>query len=385
MTVRQGAVTQNRRKSNSSASESQLRAIISTVTDGVIVMDADQNVIVFNPACERLFGYDAEEVVGSDVSRLISYPKGDARAGHVDYGVLALQRSSSGIGQEVVGRRKTGDTFPVELSIGEARAEGDRFFVGVLRDLTDRKLAEKFRRKLFEQLTPTHEEQVNFTFVASHDLREPLRMVSAYCGLISKDYGARLDERGREFLQLATSATVHMKDLLDDLVDLGRLGYEGGRSVWFDADAGLDEALEYLHGEILDSGAAITRTKLPKIYANPMRFERVLQNLIANALKYVAPGVRPQIKVSGARDGEFWRFSVTDNGIGIEERHFDRIFEPFKRLHGKSTYGGSGLGLAICRKIVEDFGGEISLRSSPGSGSTFSFTVRARMEDPVDD
>jgi light-regulated signal transduction histidine kinase (bacteriophytochrome) len=209
-------------------------------------------------------------------------------------------------------------------------------------------------------------------------------MVSAYCALLTKEYGSKLDERGRQFLGLATSAALQMRDLLDDLVDYGRLGAERGTPSWFNVDGILEQVINYLRLEITDSGAEITWDEMPTVFCNPIRFQRLLQNLISNALKYVAPGVAPRIHISSMRDSEFWRLSVVDNGIGIEERHFERIFAPFKRLHIKSNYYGTGLGLSICRRIVEDFGGNISVRSTPGEGSTFSFAVPIEPESNDD-
>jgi light-regulated signal transduction histidine kinase (bacteriophytochrome) len=168
-----------------------------------------------------------------------------------------------------------------------------------------------------------------------------------------------------------------MGDLLDDLVDFGRLGLEPERRSWFLADESLNQVLQNFRDVIRESGAEISQDTLPRVYGNRIRFHRLMQNLVGNALKYVAPGVTPRIHVSAAQDGEFWRFSVTDNGIGIAPRHHEQIFEPFKRLHTRGDYYGTGLGLAICRKIVEGFGGAISVCSAEGEGSTFSFTVRA--------
>jgi light-regulated signal transduction histidine kinase (bacteriophytochrome) len=209
-------------------------------------------------------------------------------------------------------------------------------------------------------------------------------MVSSFCELLSKDYGARLDERGCEYLSLAIAGTTQMRDLLDDLVEFGRLGLEAERVTPFASDAVLDQVLKTLGDPIRDSGAQITREPLPRIYGNPIRFHQLMQNLVGNALKYVAPGVEPRIHVSVKVDGDSWRFSVADKGIGIEARYFEQIFEPFKRLHSRNRYYGTGLGLAICRKIIEGFGGAISVSSTPGAGSTFSFTVIRRIEENAD-
>jgi light-regulated signal transduction histidine kinase (bacteriophytochrome) len=205
-------------------------------------------------------------------------------------------------------------------------------------------------------------------------------MVTAFCGRLSSDYQDKFDKRGKEYMSLVVNSARHMTQLLDDVVDFGRLDSSDGRENWFEAGELLDRAEASLAEAISISGAEISRGDLPRVYCNPIRFQRLLENIVGNALKYVADDVRPRVRVAAAQNGDFWRFSVSDNGIGIEARHFARIFEPFRRLHDKSRYGGTGLGLAISRKIVEGFGGEICVSSKVGEGSTFSFTVKIRGE-----
>jgi two-component system sensor kinase FixL len=352
--------------------EAGLRAVADTALDGIMLIDEGGGVMLFNPACEQMFGYAASEIIGSNIDRLMPglFDEGPDQWPGV--------RRMMGIGREVQGRRKSGDAFPIELSVGEARKnDQETFFVGILRDITERRRADEQREELIEELAASNEERGHFAHAASHDLREQLRMISSFCGLLSNDYGERLDDRGREYLTLVMSAAAQMKDLLDDLVDYARLGADAERRTWFESGETLDQVVEILAEAIRETGAVITRERLPRVYGNQIRFERLLQNLVGNAMKYVPPGATPNIHVSADRAGEVYRFKVADNGIGIEPRHFDQIFEPFKRLHSRSDYSGTGLGLAICRKIVQGFGGEIMVWSAPGVGSTFSFTIPA--------
>lgn len=254
---------------------------------------------------------------------------------------------------------------------------------GVSMDVTARRQAEEVKGQLIDQLTTSNEEKGHFANVAAHDLREPLRMVAAFCSLLSENYGKQLDERGREYIALMVSAAKQMQELLDDLVDFGRLGAEAERNSWFESGEAFQRVLENLHEAILESNAEVTGDPMPRIYGNQVRFIRLVQNLVGNGIKYVQPGVSPRIHVAVEQAEGFWRFTVSDNGIGIEPRHFDRIFEPFKRLHPKSSYKGTGLGLAICRKIVDGFGGTIGVRSTLGEGSVFDFTVK--ISDEPDD
>jgi two-component system sensor kinase FixL len=362
-------------------SKSRLQAIVDTAVDGIILMDAGGTVTMFNPACERIFGYAAEEIVGGDVKRLMPSPYRDEHDQYLENYRRTGERKIIGIGREVLGLRKSGDTFPLDLSVGKVEDDDEVSYVGILRDVSERKRADELRERFVEQLTSQNEERTHFVHAASHDLREPLRMISAFSRRLSKGYGDRLDERGIEYLALVIAASAQMTRLLDDLVDFSRLGLEAARGSRFDAGEVLDQVLETFADPVRESHAEITRGPLPRIYGNPIRFQRLMQNIIGNGLKYVAQGVGPRIHVAAAQEGEFWSFSVSDNGIGIEPRHYLRIFEPFKRLHAKGHYDGSGLGLAICRKIVEGFGGDISVSSNEGQGSTFSFTVKIDGEE----
>jgi len=361
-----------------------LRAVVDTAVDGIIFIDATGTVTMFNPACERMFGYPAAEIIGHNIKRLMPEPYHAEHDGYLSNYRRTGDRKIIGIGREVFGQRQNGETFPIELSVGEASVEGEPFYVGILRDITERHRAAQQRERLIDQLAASNEEIGHFAHVASHDLREPLRMITAFCGLISSDYGERIEEQGREYLAHAIAGAGQMQSLLDDLVDYSNLGTEAERAFWFDSAESLEHVQGHLHEAIRVSGAQVTCGPMPRLYGNPIRFMRLLQNLVGNALKYVPDGVAPRVDVIARAEGDFWRFDVRDNGIGVEPRHFDQIFEPFKRLHDRSQYAGVGLGLAICRKIVTGFGGEITVSSSPGKGSVFSFTVRTHEEGTQD-
>ena len=376
-----------------------LLAVVDTAVDGIILMGSGGTVTMFNPACERIFGYAADEIVGGDVKRLMPSSYRDEHDQYLTNYQRTGERKIIGIGREVLGLRKSGETFPMDLSVGKVDLDGeDVSYVGILRDVSERKHSEQQREQdikqlaaqsaqreqFIEQLAKQNEEQTHFLRTASHDLREPLRMIQAFCGRLSSGYGDRLDPRGAEYLALTIGAVVRMNRLLDDLVDFGRLDLEAERNSWFAASEAFDQVLETFSDPIRLSGAEVTRGSLPTLHGNPTRFQGLMQNLVGNALKYVGDGVVPHIHVTAAREGEFWRISVSDNGIGIAPRHHEQIFEPFKRLHAKNRYEGTGLGLAICRKIVEGFGGILSVRSNEGEGAVFSFTVAIKDKESDD-
>ena len=359
-------------------SAEQLRAVVDTAVDGVILIDMRGNIVMFNPACEKLFGYAREELIGQNVKVLMPTPFHEEHDGYLANYHKTGERKIIGIGREVMGRRKDGSTFPMDLSVGEARHRGEPLFVGIIRDITDRKREESHREELISQLTQSNEERGYFAHIASHDLKQSLRMVSAFCGLLQQRYSDRLDEQGREFLGLAASSALQMTDLLDDMLEYGRLITDEARSSWFDSGEIMRHVLDTLSEPINISRAVVTQDPLPMIYANPVRFTRLLENLIGNAIKYVAPGVQPRVHVSAQIAQDVWLFKVKDNGIGVSPEYRVQVFEPFKRLHTSSEYPGTGLGLSICKRIVEGFGGEMGIEENAEGGSTFTFTIKQR-------
>lgn len=366
-------------------SAEQLRAVVDTAVDGVILIDMRGHIMMFNPACEALFGYSRSELIGKNVKVLMPEPFHAEHDNYLQNYHSSGQRKIIGIGREVVGRRKDGTTFPMDLSVGEARHRGEPLFVGIIRDITDRKRMDEQREAFISQLAQSNEELGYFAHIASHDLKQSLRMVTAFCGLLSARYGQALDEQGREFLSLATSAAEQMTELLNDMLEYGRLSTDETRFSWFDSGETLNHVLETLAEVTKSNGAVIDRDPMPTIYANPVRFTRLLENLITNAIKYVARDVSPRVRVSAQITQDGWRFVVRDNGIGIPEQYRERIFEPFKRLHTTSEYSGTGLGLAICKRIVDGFGGEIRVATNEDGGSTFMFTIRQQGSRGLDD
>jgi two-component system, LuxR family, sensor kinase FixL len=369
-----GAVTDRRVALHESTEH--LRAVLETAVDGIILIDAHGTVRIFNPACEKLFGYRQNEVIGRNVKMLMPSPFHEEHDRYLDDYRRSGERKIIGIGRDVEGRRKNGTTFPMALSVGEAFHNGEPLFVGIIRDITKRRQSEDQRELMMKRLTEADIERGHFAHVAAHDLGQSVRMISSFCGLLSTNYGDRLDERGREYLQLMAGGATAMRALLDDLVEHGRLDFEEENEVWFDSENSLEDLLKNLREVIETSNAVVTHDELPMICATPIRFARLLQNLIGNAIKYVRPGVSPRIHVSARITPDEWIFSVKDNGIGIDPQYHDRIFEPFKRLHNSSQYAGTGMGLAICKKIVQGFGGRLTVESLPQQGATFSFGIK---------
>lgn len=219
-----------------------------------------------------------------------------------------------------------------------------------------------------------HEELARFNRIASHDLSEPLRLVAGHVGLLAQRYGGRLDAEADAFISHALEGVERMKSLLDDMVEYAQVGIDERPLRAVDAEGTLRACQKALAGPIAQCGATLTWDALPVVNADEALLTRVFRALLDNVLKFRGAEA-PRIHVSVSREGGFWRFCVTDNGIGIAPEHHERIFGIFQRLHGHEDYPGNGMGLALCRRIVERFGGEIRVASEPGRGAVFSFTV----------
>lgn len=236
--------------------------------------------------------------------------------------------------------------------------------------------AEERLRLQADELQRSNAELEQFAYVASHDLQEPLRMVSSYAGLLKRRYQGKLDADADEFIGFAVDGVTRMQGLINDLLTYSRAGREPKPSEPTDSNAALDRALRNLKGAIEEKGALVTHGDLPSVMANPLQLSQLFQNLIGNAIKFCSDR-RPEIRISAEQTGREWTFCVRDNGIGIDPQYADRIFLIFQRLHKRDEYPGTGIGLAICKKIVERHGGRIWVESRRGEGAAFYFTFRS--------
>jgi light-regulated signal transduction histidine kinase (bacteriophytochrome) len=227
-----------------------------------------------------------------------------------------------------------------------------------------------------DELRRSNEELQQFAYIASHDLQEPVRMVSNFTELLGRRYGDRLDDDGREFIRFAIDGARRMQRLIQDLLKYSRVGTHGQEPAPVSAEVVLGGVLANLRMAIDESGAVIHHDPLPEVMADESQIAQLLQNLIANAIKFHGPST-PQIHIAAELQGNHWQFVVGDNGIGIDPDQHERVFQIFQRLHSRDEYPGSGIGLAVCKRIVQRHGGQIWLESQPGAGSTFFFTLPA--------
>jgi PAS domain S-box-containing protein len=270
-------------------------------------------------------------------------------------------------------RRKDGEIIDVDISVTYHPDMGGRKFA-FIRDTSEyRQLIEELRRRT-EELARSNAELEQFAYVASHDLQEPLRMVASYIQLLSRRYAGKLDQDADEFIGYAVDGVKRMQQLISDLLAYSRVGTRGKAFEPSAIDEVLAQVLRSMQFTIEDHNARITHDPLPILPVDPTQIGQLFQNLIGNGVKF-CDKVQPHIHISAEEDGDFWRFGIKDNGIGIDPQHFERIFAIFQRLHSQDEYSGTGIGLAICKRIVQRHHGRIWLDSQPGQGTTFYFTL----------
>jgi light-regulated signal transduction histidine kinase (bacteriophytochrome) len=260
----------------------------------------------------------------------------------------------------------------MDLAVAEMPMGQRRMFTGIVRDITARKQAEEQHARLMQEIRSANEELTSFAYVVSHDLKAPLRAIGSLADWLSTDYADKFDDEGKEHMRLLISRVHRMGGLIDGILQYSRVGRV--------KDALVDVELNRLVRDVIDLLAPpvnITVTvdaALPTVKTEATRIAQVFQNLISNAVKYMD---KPQgnVHIGCVADGTHWKFSVTDNGPGIEPRHFERIFQLFQTLAPRDRIESTGVGLALVRKIVEMYGGRVWIESKVGEGSTFSFTL----------
>jgi PAS domain S-box-containing protein len=355
--------------------EGRYRGLLEAAPDAMVVVNQDGEIVLLNVQAEKQFGYHRDELLGQKVKNII--PEGFAERLLAD-GLRSTADALAqqiGTGIELIGRRKDGSEFPIELMLSPLESAEGILVTAAIRDITTRRKAEAHLLQKLDELYRSNEELGQFAYIASHDLQEPLRMVASYTQLLSRRYKGKLGSDADEFIAFAVDGASRMQRLIQDLLTYSRVGTKGKDLLDTSSEEALQQALLNLRGAIEESGALVTHDPLPAVLADDMQLIQLFQNLVGNAIKYQRPGV-PRVHISAARNGaKKWTFAVQDNGLGIDSQYFERIFGMFQRLHKREEFAGTGIGLAICKKIVERHGGSISVESEPGQGSTFRFTL----------
>jgi PAS domain S-box-containing protein len=340
--------------------------------DMVLWLDLQGRITYANGAAAALVGWSAENLVGRPITDI-----------DPDYDDATLARDIPELCRrgrmrfESTMRRRDGSDFAVEVSANHVEFEGEDRICAFVRDISEHKRAEAALADNAARLEASNAELEQFAYVASHDLREPLRMIASFVGMLSRRYGDRLDDEGREFIAFAQDGAARMDRLILDLLEYSRVGRLDRPLAPLPLGEVAEMAAQSLALAASEADATIAiAPHLPMVNANREELVRVMLNLIGNAIKYRHPERRPEVRIGGERrDGDVLVW-VSDNGIGIAPQYFDRIFRIFQRLHSRDQYDGTGIGLAVCKKIIERHGGRIWIESEPDHGSTFLFTLR---------
>ena len=345
--------------------------IIKSIIDTLIVTDPEGTIKIINNSALELLGYNQHELIGQKIS--IIFPEEDIPP---DESMIDLYIKKGSVSKaEVRYKTKSGEIIPVSISSSVLKNINDEIegVVFVAHDISDYKRAEKLARSA-EALERSNRELQEFAYVASHDLQEPLRMISSYVQLLKRRYGENLDSDANEFIDYAVDGAERMKILIQDLLAFSRVGTSGEEFKITSTKTILDEVLSNLELSIKEKNVKISHDPLPDLVVDKTQIMLLFQNLISNAIKFCGDKP-PEIHIEVIDNYNEWLFCFKDNGIGIDTKYADQIFVIFQRLHGMGEYPGTGIGLSISKRIVERHGEQIWVESEPGKGSSFKFTI----------
>ncbi len=356
--------------------ENKFRRMLESAPDAMTIVDKAGTIRLVNEQAEKVFGYARGELIGRPVEILIPERFGAVHPGHRSHYFADPKMRTMGIDLELYGRRKTGEEFPVEISLSPLETDEGLWVCAAIRDISEKKLDHLALREYARKLEVTNNNLEQFAYVASHDLQEPLRTITNFVSMFQEKQQGKLDKDSEVYLDYIVNASERMKALIRDLLMYSRVGRHHVVENIDTAEV-VSAVQRDISTAIRQSGAQVEVGFLPVLRANKAELHELFLNLINNAIKYCKPGVSPLIQIEAAAQNGQWLFAVKDNGIGIDKEYSERVFVIFQRLHGQNQYSGTGVGLATSRKIVELHGGRIWVESVPGHGSTFFFTFPA--------
>jgi PAS domain S-box-containing protein len=379
--------------------EERFRATVESAPTAMVMIDAAGSIVLVNAETEKLFGYQRQELLGQSVEVLVPARFRPQHPQLRQHFFTSPEARRMGAGRELFGLRKDGTEFPVEIGLNPIETAEGVFVLSAIVDITERKRLTVALREAKEQLEERVEQRTaqlahrtqeleraiealersnlelrRFAYVASHDLQTPLRSISGFVQLLHAKYAGQLDEQADDWIRRTVQAIQQMQLLIQDLVAYSSVDSRTRPFQPVSFREVFKEVVARLEASIRDLGAEVTCDELPTIVGDRLQFGQLLENLIGNALKYHGDPP-PRIHVSAQRREKEWVFSVRDNGLGIDPKYHEQIFEIFRRLHDRQEYPGTGIGLALARRVVHRHGGQIWLESEPGHGSTFYFTL----------
>jgi PAS domain S-box-containing protein len=355
--------------------ELKFRSLLEAAPDPMVMCREDGEILMVNSQTEVLFHCGRERLISRNIATLVP-----------GWGLRRRPVADVERGVELTAFPEGAEPFPVEISFSPVQTEEGMVITSAIRDITQRRKTEEQIRQLNANLEErvldrtnalmrSNEELQQFAYIASHDLQEPLRTVSIYAQFLAQRYKGHLHGDADQFIEFIVEGAQRMERLIHDLLDFSRVEARGADFfVNMSCDEALDDALLNLQSLIHESGATVTRPRLPSVMGDPVQLTRLFQNLLVNSIKYRSEEV-PCIGIAAERSGNEWLFSVRDNGIGIEPQYAEKVFGIFKCLDPRDKRAGSGMGLAICRKIVSRHQGRIWVESALGKGATFCFTL----------
>ena len=391
------------------------RNLIEASLDPLVTIGPDGKITDVNKATETVTGQKRDELIGNDFSNYFTQPE-KAKKGYQqvfqkgfvrDYPLKIQHKNGTNIpvlynastyknetgkvigvfaaARDITQLKKAEEELKkhrenLEITVKKRTKELAESNEMLEKEIKEHEIAEKELGKVVDELTRSNKDLEQFAYIASHDLQEPLRSVSGFLQLLSRRYHGKLDSKADKYIDIAVGGATRMQTMIEDLLKFSRVTTRGKEFKPTDVETILGDVLLDLRAIIQDNNAIITHNPLPTIIADESQIKQLFQNLIANAIKFHGDEP-PQIHVSSEEKNKEWLFSVKDNGIGIDPKYAERIFEVFKRLHTRKKYSGTGIGLAVSRKIVERHGGSIWIDSSPGEGSTFYFTISKEVSE----
>jgi PAS domain S-box-containing protein len=382
-------------KFKSTLSHESFSHLVAGVVDyAILLIDAQGYVVSWNTGAEHIKGYKTDEIVGKHFSVFFTSEAVEKRRPEHELRVAAREGRYA---EESWRVRKDGSRFWASVLTTALRGADGKVvgFLKITRDLTERRkiealqkadrqksqfvaLLEKLVQERTAQLSDSNAQLEAFAYTVSHDLKAPLRGIQGFSQALLEDYKDKLDDRARDYLQRIGTGILRMQTLIENLLEHSQLSRAEFRLTTVDLRSALQEAMKLLEAEIKTANAKISvQGPLPAVVAQPAALVQSIQNLLSNAIKFTEEGQAPRIQVFAKTIGEKTRLYVKDQGIGIEERHFERIFQVFERLHGQESFSGTGIGLAIVKKAAERMGGSCGVDSKIGSGSEFWIELRS--------
>ena len=357
------------------AGEIRFRLALEASPQAILVAEESGRIEYANAQTVSLFGYKVEELVGQQLDKLIpSRFKGGHTAKIASF-MSAPRARAMGPHSEVFGQHRSGNEFPVEIALGPFHADGKLFVIAYINDISQRKEADLRIQEQASALERSNQDLESFAYAASHDLQEPLRAVMGYLQLLQRQFLKTLPDKAIHYLSRALDGGTRMKTLMDALLQYSRAGRDRGEEE-IDLNVLVREIIRDLGEPGLEMPVQFEIGSLPKIRYNPVTIRQVFQNLLSNAVKFRIDQ-NPQVQIGLLVEDSERIFYVADNGIGISPEFHERIFQLFQRLHSRGEYPGSGIGLAMVAKGIRSRGGRMWMKSQPGLGTTFYFTLKS--------